>query len=253
MSDEFAPVPSNELWLCHYACVSWLEVDRWTRYLERVQAILGAEISHLDKDDPARRRVRPGTLADLATYVTSIGKREESRWVFGRLETIGIDFTVRHYRDVRGWPNSINWYIPPAFVNRDSCAGAIRSLFDCGNEMLSPFYAYSDTKDVVARKKRESGAINIQAELIGAFWLSYFDTHYVTFIGEEKFRQLDRSVVVFDRGGVTLCLGETPATTESELRSQTESTLGSRLFVQSSETLTKRPGQYALTFEQLRA
>lgn len=251
MTDDFSPVSPDELRLCHLSCVSWSEPDRWIRYFARAEEILGASITHLDKDDPVKRRVKPGKLTEAAEYVTLMGKRDDSRWVLGRMESIGAEFSVRHYRDIRGWPNSINWYFPAGFADNASGAKTIRSLFDCGNATLSPFYAYADTKDHVASKKKESGAVNIQAELIGVFWLSYFDARYVTFIGKDKFDELQGVRVKFD-SGVTLDLGETPSFVPHGLRGQTEVKLGPKLFVEPKDMLAKRPGQYALTFEQLR-
>src|SRR5260221_6017215 len=107
MTDDFAPPSSpDELWLCHLSCVSWSDSGRWIQYFDRAEEILGSSITHLDKNDPVQRRVKPGKLAEVAEYVISMGKQEDSRWVFGRMESIGVEFSLRHYRDIRGWPNS---------------------------------------------------------------------------------------------------------------------------------------------------
>ena len=252
MTDDFAPLAPNELWLCHFSCAAWSGADRWARYFGSAEDILGASITHLDKDDPVRRRVKAGALTEVSEYVTFMGKRDESRWVFGKMESIGVEFAVRHYRDVRGWPNSINWYFPAGFADSASGALVIRRLFDCGNTTLSAFYAYGDTRDQVSSKKKESGAVNIQSELIGVFWLSYFDTLYVSFIGRERFDELQGISVKFD-GGATLELGTTPSSVPHERRADAEAKLGRKLFVEPKDMSTKRQGEYALTFEQLRA
>lgn len=250
-NNDFAPLSSDELWLCHLACVSWSEPGRWLRYFGHVQEILHANITHLDKEDPVRRRVKPDGLSEVADYAAIIGKREDSRWVHGKMKSIGVEFTIRHYKSVQGWPNSISWYFPAGFVDSPAGARTIHSLFDCSNASLSPFYAYADTKNNVALKKKESGAVNVQAELVGIFWLTYFDAHYEAFIGKEKLKSLQGATSV-SSNGVTLILGETPSSVPSGLRNRIESELGPKLFVQPKDFHSKRPGQYALTFDQLR-
>jgi hypothetical protein len=251
MSDDFAPISSDELWLCHLACVPWTEPNCWTRYFGDAQKILEADVTHLDKEDPARRRVKSNELSDVAEYVSSLGKREDSRWVFGRMAEIDVEFTLRHYKVVQGWPNSINWYFPEGFSDTPFGARAIRRLFDLGNVALSTFYGYADTKATLARKKKESGAVNIQAELIGVFWLSYFDAHYVSFIGQDKFAALQGIEVLFD-GGVTLELGDSPSSLAPGCREYVELQLGKSLFVDPKDVICKPPGRYALKFDQMR-
>src|SRR5260370_41182980 len=251
MNNDSSPVSQDELWLCHLSCMSWSEPDRWIRYFEGTELILGAHITHLDNDDPVRRRVKPGKLAEIADYVTSMGKHEDSRWIFGRMEASDVEFSVQHYRHVRGWANAIDWYFPAGFVDDPAGTKAIRSLFDIGNNTLSAFYGYADTKAHIASKKKESGAVNIQAELIGVFWLSYFDAHYLAFIGKEKIDELQGMNVRFD-GGRTLDLGQTPSSFPNRHRAELEIALRPKLFVEPKDVGTKRPGQYALTFDQLR-
>jgi len=250
MNDDCTPLSNDELWLCHLSCVLWSEPERWIRYLGRAEELLGANITHLDKADPVRRQVKSGKLSEVANYIISMGKREDSRWVFGKMETIGVEFSIQHYREVRGWPNAINWYFPPKFVEKINGATVIRTLFDFGNATLTPFYGYSDTKSHIARKKKETGSVDIQAELLGVFWLSFFDANYVTFIGKEKFNSLQGIGVKIDNGA-TLELGETPASVPNALRHTVEVEIGSKLFVDPKDMTDKRPGQYALTFDQL--
>jgi len=250
-SENFAGLSASEVWLSHFACVSWLDDDRWTRYLASAEEILGADITHLDQNDPVRRRVSPAQLPGIAKYVTSIGKREDSRWVFGRIASIGVDFSIRHYREPRGWPNSATWYFPQDFFQNAANIEAICRLFDQGNHSLNPFYAYADAKDLVCRKKKESGAVDIQAELLGVFWLSYFGPQYVSFLGKEAIAGQPEVRATFN-DGVTLRLGETPSSVPSGLRENMEVRLGRETFVEPNDSQRKRPGQYALTFEQLK-
>jgi hypothetical protein len=190
MIDESALLPRTELWVCHLACASWSAPDIWVRYFGRVQEILGTDITHLDKNDPVRRRAKPGKLAEAADYVSTMGNREDSRRVFGRIESIGVDFAITHYREVQGWPNSITWYFPLKSLESAANIDILCRLFDWGNSVLNPFYAYADTKNYVSGKKKESGAVDIRAELLGVFWLTYLDPHYVAYLTREKLTEL---------------------------------------------------------------
>ena len=159
----------DEIRLSHLACVSWSNSDCWVRYFTYVQDALQEDITHLDKNDPVRRRVPASKLSEVADYITAFDAREDSRWVFGKIATIGVEFTVRTFRQVKAWPNSIDWYFPANWFDDPARSKTFPKLFDCGNATLSPFYGYADTTGMIARKKKESGAVNIQAELIGVF------------------------------------------------------------------------------------
>jgi hypothetical protein len=253
MSDESTPVPAGEFWICHYSCAPWSEPDGWMQYFEKAAEILDADITHLDKNDPVRRRVKASDSVAIGQYLTAMGAREDSRWVFGKMAGIGVEFSVRYYRDVRLWPNSTNWYFPPEFVETPSGVAAIRALFDLGNTALSPFYAYVDLKQAIGTKKKESGSVNIQSELVGVFWLTFLSAQYVVFIGESRLRALAELEVVESEVGTTLCLGRTPSSVSGARRREIEESLRPRLFVDPAVTVMKRPGQYALTFDQLRS
>ena len=249
MAEVRVPVP--DLWMYHFACGAWSECDRWSHYFDRAQGLLEANITHLDQNDPVRRRVKTGTSSDLANYVTALGKRENDRWVFGRIESLKVEFSIRHHREVRNWPHSISWYFPPQFQESPGCIDRLCQLFDLGNTAIEPFYGYADTKDRISAKKKPSGSVDIQAELLGVFWLTYFDSHYVNFFGTEKINGLKSSHVKID-GGATLRLGETPSQVPLGLQDDLQAILGQNTFVEPGDAFRKRPGQYALTFDQIR-
>lgn len=251
MIDDFEPCSNDEMWLSHLACVPWADPDRWISYIRDAEAILGSSITHLDKNDPVRRRVKPGRLPDVAAYLTSFDNRADSRWVFGKFESVGVEFTLQQYRVIKAWPNSIDWYFPPGFLATDSGIRRICDLFASGNAALDPFYSYADCKRFIASKKKPSGAVNIEAELIGVFWLSFFNSRYVEFIGQERFAELE-GIDKSGDDGLTLRLGESPESVPESLRYRIECNLGPNLFVNPKDSRGKRPGEFALTFDQLR-
>lgn len=241
--------PSVDLWLRHFSCQPLLAADDWAAYFEEAQRILGASISHFDENDPVRRRVKPGDSRALGEYAIAFGEQESSRWVFGRMASIGVDFDITLHRETRVWPNTAAWY-PRVAPNDGDAATQARALFDCGNRRLGAFYSYVDQESVQSAKTKVSGSVNIFAELVGVFWLTYFGPHYLKFIGRDRIAQLEGVRVSLDEGA-TLSLGETIADVPDGLRRQVEAALGPRLFVDPADHSDKRPGQFALRGEQL--
>jgi hypothetical protein len=242
----------EQFWIAHRACVSWSEPDRWLRFFEKAQETLGAEITRLDENDPVRRRVKRGKLAEAAQYVTAFGKLEESRWVFGAIDSLKIRFSISYDRGDREWAHSFDWYFSRSVLDDSERIETICKLFELGNSLLSPFYSYADTLDVLNRRKKRFGGVNVYVELLGVFWLTYFGPKYVEFLGKEKLDALEEIKVTFNEGA-TLRLGATPQAVSIELRDSIESKLGRKIFLEPDDKMGKRPGQYALGYDKLRS
>jgi hypothetical protein len=240
----------NDLWLGHISIEAWTAPNRWAGYFEQVQQILDSPLTHLDVNDPIRREV--GSLAEAADFVCAFGAREDSRWVFGRFKALGIDFSVRHFRELGRWPNSVVWHMPLSFVEKAQDHQRLEALFDLGNQALRPFYGYSDERAQIAAKKKPSGAMDFQTELPGIFWLTYFNAAYVAFFGKGNFTNIP-GVEHGDDGSVTIVLGHSPKSVANQLREHAATMLGRRSFVDSRDIVSKPPGRFALTFQQLLA
>jgi hypothetical protein len=247
MTDDY----DNELWLSHRSCVSWMDPDRWMRYFSRVQEILDAPITHLDEDDPIRRRYDKHSPIENAEYVTRFGEKDDSRTLFGRVADVDLDFSIWYFRDGIRRTKSINWHGPPGLFDAPQQLDQACRLFDCGNLLLDAFYGYADTRGCQKRKKKEDGAVDLERELVGVFWLTYFNERYVDFFGRDKFKTLGNVAVTLD-GGATLRLAETPHGVPDDLRREVEDALGAKSFVRHRDFTVKRPGQFALRFEELR-
>ncbi|MFO0898125.1 MAG: hypothetical protein U0836_11935 [Pirellulales bacterium] len=243
-----APV---DLWVYHFSCQPLLSADDWAAYFEEAQRILGASISHFDENDPVRRRVKPGDSRALGEYAIAFGEHESSRQVFGRMASIGLEFDTNLHRETRVWPNSVTWYFRNPATTDCSLADKVRALFRLGNRRLESFYAFADLQPVMSAKGKASGrSVDLFAELLGVFWLTYFGPHYVKFIGRDRLAQLEGVQGYFDEGA-TLSLGETVSDVPADLRRQVEALLRPRLFVDPADHTDKRPGQFALSAEQL--
>jgi hypothetical protein len=142
--------------------------------------------------------------------------------------------------------------VPLSFFEKLGGRQRVRDLFDLGNQTFKPFYGFGDERVQISSKKKSSGAIDIETELPGIFWLTYFNASYVAFFGKDKFKHLP-GVEHGSDGSVTIVLGDNPKLVSTELREQAAVTLGKQSFVNPSDILNKPRGRYALTFQQLRA
>lgn len=238
-----------ELRAAHYSAREWTDAALWEKYFERVQDVVGARLGRIGTDDPPKRKI--GKPAAAAAFVTDFGKQDDSRWVFGSLDGVGIEFSIHHFRGrPTGFANSLNWHFASTVFGDLSGVEMVAKLFDVSNELLAPFYSICDLGDRIAAKKRASGAVNLQAELIGVFWLTFFDKAYVEFFGREKFQRIPYARFD-DRGGVTLRLGVPPMVYEERLRAEIEELLGRETFVDARDLMGKPVGRHALTFERL--
>src|SRR5260221_1563851 len=176
----------NDLWIDHISIEAWSEAALWAGYFGQVQQLLGSPLTHLDVNDPARRKL--GSLEDAGAFVCAFGIGEDSRWLLGKFKALGIDFSIRHFRQLGRWPNSLTWHVPLSFVEKPDKLQQIKAVFDLGNRTFKPFYSYSDERAEISSKKK-SGALDMETELPGDFWLTYFNGPYVAFFGQEKFER----------------------------------------------------------------
>lgn len=237
----------SEILLAHHSVCDWSNASIWSSYLEGCQNILGVSLTSLDINDPIKRKVK--SLGDAGDYICNFKQSEDSRWLFGRFEELDIEFSIQHYRKIGHYSNTLRWHLPATILASESFP-FVRQLFDVGNAMLHPFYAFGDLATQVSSKKKSTGAIDIQAELLGIFWLTYFSDAYVKFFSAERFRDLD-GIVSHVGSGVTVELGKCPNDVSEVKRKNVAFTLGKNSFVDVTDLAGKRPGKYALTFQQL--
>ena len=97
----------SELVAAHLSVESWFLEDQWNEYFEECQKVLGLQLTHFDSKDPVRRKV--GSLTDLGAFACAFGNREDSRWLFGRFGSSGVEFTVKHFKQIGHFENSFKW------------------------------------------------------------------------------------------------------------------------------------------------
>jgi hypothetical protein len=238
----------REIWISHDSVEPWDEAGQWAQYFERAQQILGAPMTHLDDKDPVRRKVVD--LVEASSFICDFKAREDSRLLFGKFKG-GVSFSIQLYRNLGGFCNTLKWYIPCLFIETSGNEPKLRDLFDLGNRSLKPFYAFADDLSYIVSKKKSSGAVNIERELLGIFWLTYFNSSYVQFFGKEKFNDL-QGILYGSDGSITIALGYSPDLVTAELREQLAIKLGRQSFVDPKDVLSKPLGRFVLTFQQLR-
>lgn len=168
----------SEFWLKIYSVEKWSDPAEWNAFLAQTERILGAELSKLDKTDPPRRAVSRESFEQSGHFIVDFQPSNESRWIFGKFKKNKIDIAIHHHasdrRAVNDFPNSLSIYISN-FESTDEWVGKVYSILHAAIDAFCPFYAFADIKDCISSKRRKSGAVNLQQELTGVFWLTYFN------------------------------------------------------------------------------
>ena len=240
----------DELWIAHYSASSWRDENLWINFFRQVQEILGSPITHLDTNDPVRRKAK--TLTEIGSYITSFKAAQRTRWVFGKVSNLGIEFQVEYHDQVENSPNSLLWYIPLKRIEDSNGLAKVLDLFKLGNECLNTFYSYSDLVSEVRKKKKSTGAVDLQREIIGVFWLNYFNKAYVSFYGKSNFERIASTEMwLYEGGGLSIKLADTPFKCDDNARKSAEKVIGKQYFVDPQDLSLKPEGQFALLLSQL--
>lgn len=236
----------NDMIWMGFVTLKDLDGKQWLELLRDAEKTLGARLARLDVNDPVRRKVE--RLEEAAEFVCRFGEKEDSRRLFGRFDKPRTEIAISLFRRTGRFPNGVDFYFPTAAA---SDVRRLLELFSGMVRLLEPFYAFCDLQSVLAGKRKATrAAVDLEAELIGVFWLTHFNRRWVDFIGATRFDALpcERTARA---NGVTLRLGETPTGLGSE-RDAAEELLGRRFFVDPEFRGIRRPGEDALTFAQLR-
>ena len=239
----------NEIQITFYSLLELLDRSLWVKLLGELEEVFGQKLSHLDVNDPIRKKV--SDLKTAADYICAIGEEESSRKVFGKFGKSKIELSISIYKDPTLFPNSLSLYFPEKASGHQDGLCMLRSAFEEGNQSLKPFYSICDSRDRIASKRKATGyAVDLQAELIGAFWLTYFSRAYVDYLEESKFQEIPNCQIE-GLDGIMIDLGESPSAVTVD-RSHVEELLGKETFVNPSLSYDKPVGKNALSFDQLR-
>ena len=239
----------SQIQMMFCSVVDLFDRELWRNYFERLEMNVGSNLSHLDNNDPIRRRV--SNLADAAAFVCDISELENSRTLFAKFGKSKVEMTITLYKNTELFANNISIYFPDKFFdNKNNSTDRIHGIFELSNKKIKPFYSLSDSAEIIAGKRKASGfAVNLQEELIGVFWLTFFSTRYVAYFGQQSLVNLRcRSVASSD--GMLVRLGDSPMSVDMQ-REEAERILGKDSFVTPSLDSEKPLGKHALMFNQL--
>ncbi|EHD0092838.1 hypothetical protein L2596_003034 [Vibrio vulnificus] len=234
----------NQIQIMLSSLVNLFDQDIWKEYFGKLEQLIGSKLSHLDTNDPIRKKV--SNLEDAASFVCDISERENSRTLFAKFGRSKVEMTITLYRDTEHFANNISIYFPEKFLSDgENQVCVINDIFTMSAGNIKPFYAIGDTVQAISGKRKASGfAVDLQAELIGVFWLTYFNKRYVEFFGESKFKQVPYLDIP---GGFLIKLGESPSSIDVT-REDVEALLGKESFVDPGLQFDKPVGKSALRF-----
>ncbi len=245
----------SECWIDIMGIKPWIDPKIWIEFHSLSEEILSAKLTNIDTNDPPKRKVQRKYFDQIGKFTTEFGTKEESRWIFCRYRDAKVEMTIQHYKNPRlngkDFPNSLTIYFPNGYCETDGGAERIERMFQLSNRLLLPFYSFADIRDVIAKKKKPYGAVNIQEELVGIFWLTFFNNKYVDFFGRDKIEGV--SEVSSDNNGVNIKLAKKPTDCSEKERIELENILGAESFVDPKVTVSKGIGKVALSFEQLQS
>ena len=159
------------------------------------------------------------------------------------------------YKDISAFPNRVSFYFSEKWFQKND-SSAVLEVFNLGNKYLKPFYSYADESKNISIKRKSTGmTVDLETELLGVFWLTYFNQKYVEYFGKKKLdilEGLDISLCI--DSGVTCRVGDLPTSAENvALRKVAENVLGVDTFVNPELGFDKPRGPQALTYDQLRS
>jgi len=238
----------NEIQMTFYSLLNLFDRGLWVKLISELERIFRHKLSHLDVNDPMRKKV--SDLETASDYICSIGEQESSRKIFGKFGKSKIEISISIFREATLFPNSLSIHFPEKVASNQEGLFMLRNAFDESNRCLKPFYSICDSMDTIAAKRKSTGyAVDLQAELIGAFWLTYFNKAYVDYFEESKFQEIpSRQIEGLD--GSIVELGESPFSV-NVARDHVEALLGKESFVDPSLGFDKPIGKNALRFDQL--
>lgn len=240
----------SDIKACFYSAMNLCGLEVWHDFIVDLEGMLGLHISHLDVRDPVRRKA--GDAKASAEYICGFDEGEERRVIFGKFGSSGVIFSISLCKEVVSFPNSFSISFPEKFIRNEAGLKCLFSMFSSGNRLFKSFYSFCDYEDVIFLKKKATGfSVDLQSELIGVFWLTFFCDKYVRFFGVKDIDGLPFFCSHGD-GGVTFLLGDSPCMeSQKSARDVVERAIGVDFFVNPALLYDKPNGRFALLYKNL--
>jgi len=170
--------------------------------------------------------------------------------LFGKFGKSKIQTSISLYKDYKLFPNNVSLYFPERYVGNSDGTKLLNDIFLLSNKHFGPFYSLCDFMSVIKKKKKLTGfSVDLQAELIGMFWLTYLNKSYVDYFGKDRFELLPCKYID-GLDGVFVNLGKSPLNVDIS-REKIEYLLGKESFVDPLLNFDKPVGRNALMFNQM--
>lgn len=234
----------NEVQMSFYTTDNLSDYDVLAKFISFMEINFKAQISHIDSADPPKRKAL--CADDAANYISSAIKLGKANRFFGKFGKSGIHIQISAFQPIDSFPNEVSIFFPSSSVSRIDGQRRVVRGFEEGISSFKPFYAICDHIMRIYEKRKPSGlSVDLRAELLGVFWITYFDSNYVRFIGEDKFSEIKYGRKTLD-GGVMILIDDFNAA--SSFGASIERLLGTDHFVDTASYSEKQPGVHAIDF-----
>lgn len=234
----------NELQMSFYTTNNLSDYDVWEKFISFMEKNFEAKISHIDSADPPRRKSL--CADDAASYISSSIRLGKISRFFGKFGKSKIFIQISAFQPIDSFPNEVSIFFPLSAVSTaESQKGIVRS-FEEGVSSFKPFYAICDHIMKIHAKRKPSGlSVDLREELLGVFWITYFDSNYVRFIGDDRFSGIKHGGKVLG-GGFMILIDDFNAA--ASFGSSIEMLLGKDHFVDTASYYEKQPGVHAIDY-----
>ncbi|MDV2438997.1 hypothetical protein QR665_05785 [Acinetobacter gerneri] len=224
--------------------------EMWKAFFTNLENIFDLKISHIDKNDPIRNKVK--NLDEVADYISVFGGEDTLNILFAKSKKYGLFVLLRlkaaKSTVVNGY-DAVYISFNEDFIKQKENLEKVYLFFKESISLIKPFYAVcDDTINIKAKKKSNGFPVNYEEELPGIFWLTYFNKKYSEFF-DLKNKNIPFEAVE-NTSGAILRLGESPHHIVYD-RFEAEKELGSKSFVELDAILNKSFGKYVLLFKDL--
>ena len=234
----------DEIVIQFFSRSPWDAPALWSQFYSILNVTVGEFPSRLDTNDPLRRQFNDYSLKENSEYTCQFGPKEMSRVMFGSYPKNKCHFSLHIYKSLSSHTSSLNLYLPSS---KNELA---EELFNQLSILLEPIYAYSYyQRHVSAKKRADFFAVDMEQELVGVFWLTFFCKTYVNYFGRDKFQYSNGVEASESDKGIIIKLSDSPITVEPDTRTLIEEIIGKNSFVDPKSTLLKPKGKYVPSYD----
>ncbi len=191
---------------------------------------------------------------EAINYIQELGTKSEWCYILTTTNLTSFSLTIKlsHDKSVDGIADmiTITITIDKNIIDNGISFNELEIFFKDCIQVLNPFYSFCDfVENMVAKHKKNGYPVNIQNELPGIFWLTYFNSQYCEYFDlQNKNINLDH---IKKNYGLVIKLGDSPSNVTFS-RLEVEEILGKKSFVDPNDTLDKPFGKYVFLLSDIK-